>query len=36
MINFTRHVYIVDNLKIKMFMNNNIFDLKKIIIDLNK
>ena len=36
MISFTRHVYIVDNLKIKMLMNNDIFDSKKMIIDLNK
>ena len=35
-INFTRHVYIVDNLKIKMFINNDILDSKKMIIDLNK
>ena len=36
MINFTRYVYIVDELKIKMFINNDIFDSKKMIIDLNK
>ena len=36
MINFTRHVYIVDDLKLKMFISNNIFDSKKMIIDLNK
>ena len=36
MINFIRYVYIVDKLKIKMFINNNIFDSKKMIIDLNK
>ena len=35
-INFIRYIYIVNNLKIKMFMNNDILDSKKIIINLNK
>ena len=33
---FTRYIYIVDNLKTKMLLNNDIFESKQIILNLNK
>ena len=33
-VNFIRYAYVVNNLKIKMFINNNIFDSKKMFVDL--
>ena len=33
---FTRHVYILDNLKIKMLLSNDILKSKQIILNLNK
>ena len=35
-INFIRYVYIVDNLKIKLFINNNILNSKNMIFHVNK
>ena len=33
-VNFIRHAYVVNNLKIKLFINNNILNLKKMFVDL--
>ena len=35
-INFIKHFYIVDNLKIKMLFNNNIFKLEQITLNIIK
>lgn len=35
-INFIKHFYVVDNLKIKMLLNNNIFGFKQMILDIFK
>ena len=35
-VNFTRYVYIINNLKVKMFINNDFFNSKIIIINLKK
>ena len=35
-INFIRYVYIVNNLKIKLFINNDIFELKNMMFYVNK
>ena len=35
-VSFTRHVYIVEKLKIKIFIENNIFNSKLIILDIDK
>ena len=35
-VRFTRYIYIVENFKTNVFLNNNIFDLKNINVHINK